>query len=178
MELCYLVPNQFLSNAKINSSIQRELLFKSTNTPNVYFNKLDTIVKKVAGQEPEIQKSFGIELDYKPVQFKGRVLPTPRQLNGDTRGPFHRSTAFTLNWSFITFDEELNKDSLSQFARQMADRAAQLGIKFNQQPFPLDIIPLKDPKMLETVLFNIKKKANPALMFVGIPARKFSRPSC
>src|SRR5699024_5567229 len=43
MELCYLVPNQFLSNAKLNANVQRELLLKSTNAPNIYFNKLDSI---------------------------------------------------------------------------------------------------------------------------------------
>src|SRR5699024_1543644 len=88
LELCFLQPNQFLSNSKINSAIQRELLAKSTHTPNVYFNRLQAVVEKIATTNPELQEHFGLELTQKPVAFKGRILTPPKMLNAEPKASF------------------------------------------------------------------------------------------
>ena len=139
------MPNQFLSNAKINSSIQRELLFKSTNTPNVYFHKLDGIVKKVAESESELQKSFGITMDTKPVSFTGRVLSTPRQLNGDNRGKFYKpALSPPTRWAVFCFDMQVNPEELNGFVKQMMDRARFFGLNLGA-PNPVAKVEVRDP---------------------------------
>jgi hypothetical protein len=172
MELCYLVPNQFLSNAKINAQIQRELLFKSTHTPNVYFNRLDSVVKKVAALEPELQRDFGIGLDTKPVAFTGRVLPTPRQLNGDNRGKFHTVKAPPAKWAVFSFDPAFNKDELTGFVKTMVDRARYFGLNL-APPSPVASMQIKDVQDIYNVFHNLQSRTQAQFVFVGIPTRKF-----
>src|SRR5699024_6999345 len=71
LELFTLLPNQFLSNAKINSYIRLNMLLKSTSILNEYFNKLDSIVKKLADSKPEVLKNFRITLD---TTLRSRVV--------------------------------------------------------------------------------------------------------
>ena len=121
MELCFLVKNQFLSNNKINSNIQRELLLKSTNAPNIYFNKLDGIIKKIKKSDRELQKDYGIDLDSKPIAFTGRVLPTPRQLNSDMRGKYYRTESAPARWAVFCFDNEVAQEQLTNFENLATD---------------------------------------------------------
>ena len=175
MELCTLVQNQFLSNSKINSNIQRELLLKSTNTPNVYFHKLDSVVKKVAAIETDLQRSFGIELDTKPVSFTGRVLPTPRQLNADSRGKFFSTKDAPARWAVFCFDMAISQDNLDGFVKQMTDRARYFGLNF-APPHPVAKVDVKDASTIYNAFYNLVKMTQTEFIFVGIPSRKLHSP--
>ena len=172
MELCLLKPNQFLSNQKIDSQIQRELLFKSTHTPNVYFDKLDNIVKKVANAQPEIRRAFGIALETKPLSFQGRVLPSPVQLNGDNRSKFYRTKPTPLKWAVFSFDMDITDEELQGFVDQMIKRAKYFGLDFNQ-PNPVTRVRITHRDDIFTVVCNIIRRTEAQFIFFGIPPSKY-----
>ena len=148
------------------------MLLKSTNTPNVYFTKLDSIVKKVASCEPDLQQSFGITLDPKPVSFTGRVLPTPRQLNGDNRGEFHKPAQTPpTRWSVFCFDLSVSEENLKGFVKQMTDRARYFGLNMGN-PNPVVRVAINDTSTIYNCFYNLVKKTQTEFIFVGIPSRK------
>ena len=171
MELCFLVENQFLSNAKINPTIQRELLLKSTNAPNIYFNKLQNVINKVATSSPEIQEEFGIKLETKPVAFTGRVLQTPRQINGETRSKFFSTKPAPTRWAVFCLDQGISDGDLKSFVNDMVARARYFGLNFGP-PNPVVKVNAGDPNSLYNVFYNLHQRTQAEFVFVGIPTRK------
>lgn len=169
LELCLLEQSQFLSNAKINSAIQRELLLKSTNVPNVYFDKLNSIAEKISGTDPELQSQFGISIDKKPVSFEGRVLPTPNQLCRHNRDKFY-STKEAPKWALFCFDDQIKLDDLARFAAQIIEQAGHFGLAFGS-PKPVSIVKVVDSNSIYNAFFNLQSKTQAEFVFVGIPSR-------
>lgn len=166
------MPNQFLSNAKINTQIQRELLLKATNTPNVYFNKLGKIVDKVAASESELQREFGLSVDTKPVAFTGRVLNTPTILNSNRNEKFNTVGKLPAKWGVFCFDTSVTDEQLKGFVKAMVDRARYFGLVL-APPHPVACVPIKETAMIHNVFTNLQSKSQAQFVFVGIPTRKF-----
>lgn len=171
LELLFLVPNQFLSNAKINTQIQRELLLKATNTPNVYFNKLSKIVEKVAASEPAIMADFGVAVDTKPVSFMGRVLNTPQLLNSNRNDKFNLVGKTPKHWGVFCFDTSITAEQLKEFVKQMMNRARMFGLELGP-PHPCACVAIRDASMVHNVFSNLQIKSHAEFIFVGIPTRK------
>ena len=171
LELLFLVPNQFLSNAKINTQIQRELLLKATNTPNVYFNKLARVVEKVAASELDTQRDFGISLDTSPVSFMGRVLNAPRLLNSNRNDRFNQVGQMPKRWGVFRFDSAVTQENLQSFVKMMIDRARFFGLVL-ADPHPVAIIQIRDRSMVLNAFSNLASKAGAEFIFIGIPTSK------
>ena len=172
LELLFLVPNQFLSNAKINTQIQRELLLKATNTPNVYFNKLARVVEKVAASELDTQRDFGISLDTSPVSFMGRVLNAPRLLNSNRNDRFNQVGQMPKRWGVFCFDSAVTQENLQSFVKMMIDRARFFGLVL-ADPHPVAIIQIRDRSMVLNAFSNLASKAGAEFIFIGIPTSKY-----
>ena len=174
LELCFLIDKQFLANSKIDSNIQRELLMKSTHSPNVYMDKLKKIVDKVSNIDQGLRKSFGISaICPSPAQFTGRVLPVPRTAEGP-RGSFYKSGQAPAKWGMFCFDPQVNVQNLGRFVEEMRARARQLGLNFAQNPSPVSPVTIRNPGDIKAVFSNLQSKTNAELIFVGIPTRKLA----
>ncbi|XP_017478369.1 PREDICTED: protein argonaute-2-like, partial [Rhagoletis zephyria] len=168
LELCFLVPNQFLSTAKINTQIQRDMLLKATNCPNVYFNMLRKVIEKVAACELETQQDFGISLDTNPVTFMGRVLNAPRLLNSNRNDKFNQACKVPKNWGVVCFDSNVTQEQLSCFSSMMVNRARSFGLNLGS-PNLMAIVAISEAHMLLTTLTNFQSESQAEFIFVGIP---------
>ena len=177
LDLAFLVDKQFLSNSKIDSNVQRELLMKSTHSPNVYFDKLEKIVGKVSGIDPALQKSFGIKsICPMPAQFTGRVLPVPRTVEG-SRGTFYSPGNAPTKWGVFCFTEQgtaVNLEHLKNFVQSMRAKARQLNLNFVSEPTPISPVVITNKNDISAVFANLQKRTNCELIFVGIPTCKLS----
>lgn len=179
LELCFLKNKEiyhFLSLAKINPTIQRELLLKSTHAPNVYFNKLDEIIKKVASTDPQLQRQFGLSLQSRPVTFQGRVLPTPRQLCRNTQDKFYSAASMPRRWAVFCFDASVELALLKKFVEQMTQRAKFFGLNLGE-PNPVAILKIENGKKMRNVFKNLSDLTQAEFVFVGIPRKSNTYPS-
>ena len=173
LELCYLQESQFLNKTKFDMNIQRELLFKSTHQPNVYFHKVATIVNRINEADSKsggILKKFGMDLNSKAARFEGRVLPTPRNLNSTNRDRFYKVAPKLPEWVVFCFDNNFNEKQLENFSRQMSAKAFELGLTLDK-PSTLRCIEIKSFEDIRNVFHNVHKKTNADLVFVAIPSR-------
>lgn len=170
LELCMFKPDwfQFLPMSKINSAIQRELLMKSTNAPNVYFNKLDTSIKKVASSHLDLQRQFGISLETKPVTFQGRMIPAPQQVCGNPRDRFYSVKNVPKKWAVFCFDATIPLEILTAFVDQMVERARLFGLNLDA-PHPVSLVKIDKVRTIQNAFFNLQKRTQAEFVFVGIP---------
>ena len=172
LELCFLIENQFLSNSKINSNIQVEMLEYATHKPNEYFNMLDSVVKKVAKSDIDLQKQFGITLNTEPVGLKGRILNLPRQLNANNNDKFYSvGNVQTLKWGLFCLDPNINEEQLKSFVNNMIDKAHTFGLNF-ARPNPCVKIQVKSATDLHNAIYNVVAKTQSKFLFIGIPSSK------
>lgn len=136
LELCHLKEGQFLNQTKIDANIQRDLLFKSTHTPNVYFHKVAKIINKIKeADQDKVLKEFGLDLDLRAARIEGRVLPTPRTLCSNQRDRLHKA-ANMPHWGVFCFSNiQYKKEDLLRFVTQMRDSARQIGINLSEPSF-------------------------------------------
>ncbi|KAJ6216351.1 hypothetical protein RDWZM_007508 [Blomia tropicalis] len=170
LDLCFLVENQFLSLTKINPQIQRELLEKSTNAPNVYFDKLDGYVKKISSIDINLQKEFGVSIDTKPIALQGRVLQEPRVMND--RAGFFRTGDAPKSWAIVCLDHN-QKDNLINFKKQLISSARACGIVL-PEPNPCTYVGVKSIEEIGYIFQNITNKMKISFIFVGIPSSKIA----
>ncbi|KAJ6219071.1 hypothetical protein RDWZM_004883 [Blomia tropicalis] len=172
LELCFIPENQFLSNSKIGFETQKELLFKSTHAPNVYFNKITNYAKMITSSETGLQNEFGMQIDSKPLSVQGRVLPAPNQTGN--RGSFYRPATKFANskWGVICFDQ-IQNDQIKLFANQIIEKASEYGIRL-EPPHPVINIPLTSSTNFQHIFYNLFMKAEVKFLFVGIPQKNIA----
>lgn len=171
LEVCRLVPNQFINNMKMNNYIQRELLLKATNPPNVYFKRLTSVAEKLSESCTNMQKEFGVELCPEPIRFQGRVLPLPKLLNGDNHAGFYKVQPPPSNWAVVCFDHRVDDKSFISFVQTLMDRAKELSLNMST-PEPLTKVEIRENEHVYNVFKNLSQQKNIQFVLVGIPSRK------
>lgn len=172
LELCYLQESQFLNKTKFDTNIQRELLFKSTHQPNVYFHKLARIMNRIKESDThQTLQKFGMDISPKAARIQGRVLPAPRNLNSNNREGFYRA-ASPPSWAIFTFDLGMEKRELERFKGVMIDTARRNGLRLST-PAATDNLAVRSLDDVANVIDHIYKKTNVELLFIGIPSRTF-----
>src|SRR6218665_1402467 len=126
LELCSLTIQQFLAHNKISPTVQREVLMRSTNAPNVYFNKLDKFVKRISSNSEKL-KSFGLALESKPMALSARVLEAPRNNGSGRSDPFVKPT--NLKHFSLFCLEELNSRLLDSFCQNLESSSRRFGLR-------------------------------------------------
>ena len=172
LELCFMEENQFLSNQKITLSMQREMLRQSTHSPNMYFSKLDSIVKKAATVDLDLQEQFGVRLDPRPVSFESRVLNTPRQLCSNQRDKFYSTYELPKRWGVFCFDSKVTNEQLSDFVLQMMEQASFYNLNFGP-PNPVAKVKICNITNIYNAFHNLHQKTQAEFVFVGIPTGEF-----
>lgn len=173
LELCFLQESQFLNKTKFDINVQRELLFKSTHQPNVYFHKLANIVKRINESDTtQTLSKFGVNLNTSAARISGRVLKAPLNLNSNNRDRFYRAGPAPPSWAIFTFDTRgMNDDDLSRFQAMLVDTARKFGLHLPPPTAKVNV-DVKDLKDVTNVLGNIAKKTNIEFLFIGIPSRR------
>ncbi|KAJ6225576.1 hypothetical protein RDWZM_004121 [Blomia tropicalis] len=169
LEVCRLVPNQFINNMKMNNYIQRELLLKATNPPNVYFKRLTSVAEKLSESCTNMQKEFGVELCPEPIRFQGRVLPLPKLLNGDNHAGFYKVQPPPSNWAVVCFDHRVDDKSFISFVQTLMDRAKELSLNMST-PEPLTKVEIRENEHVYNVFKNLSQQKNIQFVLVGIPS--------
>ncbi|KAJ6224924.1 hypothetical protein RDWZM_003469 [Blomia tropicalis] len=171
MEMCTLVEPQFLSQNKIDQNIQRELLFKSTHVPNVYFNKTSNFVKRIQEIDSDgILKRFGIQLDPQAARIKGRVLPIPNTISKKMDDKFFHTVNTPPEWMIFALSEECRKNDLENFAFEMKKVANNLGLSL-PKPHDLVVRNISTEDHISNIFSNIIKRTPVGIVIVGIPTR-------
>lgn len=171
MELCQMPRSQFLNCNKLGADIQAQLLRQSTHTPDVYFDKVNSLVKKAAQMNPELYDAFKLKLTEKPASLTGRVLQPPALLPDRPRGPFHKA----INGSKMVMfglSTSVTEQQLTNFANDMARQAHEFGF-VDFRFCCIKALELKSIVDLKNLIINIKKNVGDVdLVLLGIPTCK------
>ena len=173
LELCQLKEHQFLNKSKIDGNVQREMLFKSTHTPNVFFHKVAKIIGKIKEADSgNLLREFGLDMEPRAARIEGRVLPAPRTLCGNMRDSLHKTAATLPTWAIFCFnDVTYRRENLQQFARMMRDNARALGLHL-PEPAYCECVHIQNPLDIFNVFNNVHTKTSVQMMFIGIPSRE------
>jgi len=172
LELALLRDSQFLNKTKFDQNIQRELLFKSTHQPNVYFHKVAKIVDRIKESDSDgILGKFGMDITPKAARIEGRVLPAPRTQGSNNRDRFVKADK-SPSWGIFCFDDrQFQTKDLHRFAEDMINNAKRFGLRLDEPTFA-DVVPIKSIDDIIAVFHNVMKRTNVEMVFVGIPNRK------
>src|SRR5690606_34475067 len=107
---------------------QRELLFKSTHVPTVYFSKAQKYANEIRQIDPDLMSEFGVDYNPKPVRLTGRVLPKPPQIGADRRDSYYRKSKSMPDWAFFSFDSRVRDGDMEQFTQRMMSTAKTKGL--------------------------------------------------
>lgn len=173
MELCKMPKCQFLNSNKLGADIQSQLLHRSTHMPDVYFEKVNNLVKKATKMNPELYDAFKLKLTDKPVAITGRVLDSPALLPSRPRGPFHNPIS-GANMAIFGLSSSVNERQLTDFSNEMIYQAKEFGFIEFQFCYikAVDLKTLGDLKNLVVNIWKMMPKID--LVFFGIPTSKIS----
>lgn len=179
MEVCQLLPKQFLLEHRQPSDVQTELLSLATLKPNVYFTKVVNFMHTVKQIDSSLLDHFGVDVSAKPVKLQGRVLPLPRVLDGSkpnqrynqNKDSFYKLGQVPKKWAVFCYDSTVSKPEIDAFLKAFTEEAMAKGLNF---PDPIAIAPKKMEHLADIQdLFSKIRKSN-AFEFVllVIPVRK------
>ena len=146
---------------------------------NERVNKISTLV-------PEVRKAFGVDsIALEPVALKGRVLNTPRTVEGSKVNnfvsKFYQPANTVTRWYIFlicSVKDEKTKEALVNFTAQLRKEALERGLKFAEKPEAIAPIVVKNPQDLVNTFAHLSDRKNAEIAFFGIPAPgKHSVPS-
>ncbi|KAH9403618.1 hypothetical protein TYRP_014803 [Tyrophagus putrescentiae] len=167
MEVCHLVPDQFVVEYKLPALVQTEHLKLSTLLPNVYFPQVVAFVDTVAAIDPGLLSSFGVTLTTLPVKFPARVLPLPRILTGPR--DFHIPASTPATWGVFCFDHKVEIEKLNRFIFLMMEAAGRKNMRF-AHPSPVFTVKIEMPETVEYCLENLKNIKQAEFVLVVLPS--------
>lgn len=169
LELCYLYEKQFLNNAKYGPEIHKELLFKSTHSPNVYFNHLGVVVDKMANSAPKILADYGLNMTTAPAKFKGRELIKPQILPVQPGRSVKFYDPKPLVYAVFCLDTTVNPNNFKQFCQGLASAIRNIYPR-NRLIVEKIIDKNPNPTIIKNIFENIQTNAKDcSLVFFGIP---------
>lgn len=173
MELCLLMPNQFLANHKTDASIQAELLRQSTVNPEVYFSRASTNMTKINYMEQDgFNLKFGVDISKNFVQLEGRVLKAPELNPPGPRDKFHQVAGAGKPIDLVAFclDPMRPDHEFRAFNRKLIAAAESFGMRINL--ITQRSLQLATARDLENLFSNIKANVpNVDFVLTVIPER-------
>ncbi len=143
MEVCELLPDQFLVEQRQPQDVQTELLGAACLEPNVYFTKVVDFVRRIKAIDPLLLAHFGVELSVKPVKLQARRLPLPTILDGsqNLRGRnqgqaanrwkgFYQPGTVPAKWAVFCYDDFVTEEKIREFVRSFKAEAGKKGLVF------------------------------------------------
>lgn len=143
MEVCELLPNQFLVEQRQPQDVQTELLGAACLEPNVYFTKVVDFVRRIKAIDPLLLAHFGVDLSVKPVKLQARRLPLPtifdgsENLRGRNQGQaanrwkgFYQPGTVPAKWAVFCYDDFVTEEKIKEFVRSFKAEAGKKGLVF------------------------------------------------
>ena len=165
IEVCELLPNQFVNDSKHDQFVKTELLRLSKTDPNVYFDKVTKIAERISRLEPDFMEEIGFILSPKPVKLNGRVLPLP--IVNDGNRTFHQVAKAPANWRVISFDDSCTSRDLNNFVSSFCREASKRGLNFAMPQ--VEQVAITDTEKIFQVIGSMKAQYNLDFVFVVIP---------
>lgn len=173
LELVTLVSRkQFLDSSRLTQAMKDELLDKSLDKPNSFFNDTTRIAIEIESSGSRKQKAFGLSVTTIPVQVTGRMLPLPLMHSASSGAPFNRAGNAPNVLSFICLSNEFNENkAFEAFAENVLCRARQRNLHL-PEGHVLDKMDIASASDVYETFQNIQKQTKSDFIIVGIPQRK------
>ncbi|KPM04840.1 Argonaute-like protein, partial [Sarcoptes scabiei] len=174
LELCKLVDKQFLDHRKLNDpQLDRHLLDVSTHQPQHYIKTASDYVREIQDSGSSYLSKFGMQINVKPSEIMGRVLPSPDQFNLRRDDRFYDTTSNQISWAIFSFDSRTRNEKLEDFNRSLVQKAKNFGLVFYNKPEVSVTQQIRSLVDVKNVLMNLQQKFQKQIqiVFFVIPQR-------
>lgn len=145
LELLVVKTKQRLTRAMTPKQTQ-DMIRVAATKPHIRQDGAVQAIKRVNHNSDPVCKSFGITVDQKIMQLRGRVLPPPvvlyegRTIERPSQGVWNnrhskklRYTIPIINWCVLNLTRKTER-AITEFTKNLAENAGKVGIQMNNSP--------------------------------------------